>query len=149
MNNFFAMLKQGGSQNMRLMAGPVLILMVLGMMVLPLPPFLLDLFFTFNISLAIMILLVALFTRKPLDFAAFPTVLLFSTLLRLSLNVASTRVVLLHGHTGPDAAGKVIESFGHFLVGGNFAVGLIVFIILIVINFMVITKGAGRIAEVG
>ena len=149
MNDFFAILKQGGAQNARLMAGPVLILMVLAMMVLPLPPFLLDLLFTFNISLAIMILLVALFTRKPLDFAAFPTVLLFSTLLRLALNVASTRVVLLKGHTGPDAAGKVIESFGHFLVGGNFAVGLIVFIILVIINFVVITKGAGRIAEVG
>lgn len=149
MNNFIAILKQGGGQHARLMAGPVLILMVLGMMVLPLPPFLLDLLFTFNISLAIVILLVALFTRKPLDFAAFPTVLLFSTLLRLALNVASTRVVLLNGHTGPDAAGKVIEAFGHFLVGGNFAVGIIVFVILVIINFMVITKGAGRIAEVG
>ncbi|MCG3102524.1 FHIPEP family type III secretion protein, partial [Enterobacter sp. DRP3] len=85
---------------------------------------------------------------KPLDFAAFPSVLLFSTLLRLSLNVASTRVVLLEGHTGPDAAGQVIEAFGHFLVGGNFAVGIVVFVILMIINFMVITKGAGRIAEV-
>ncbi|NYT26379.1 flagellar biosynthesis protein FlhA [Alcaligenaceae bacterium] len=149
MNDFFAILKQGGAQNARLMAGPVLILMVLAMMVLPLPPFLLDLLFTFNISLAVMILLVAMFTRKPLDFAAFPTVLLFSTLLRLALNVASTRVVLMNGHMGPDAAGKVIEAFGHFLVGGNFAVGLIVFIILVIINFIVITKGAGRIAEVG
>lgn len=149
MNNFLAILKQGGGQHARLMAGPVLILMVLAMMVLPLPPFLLDLLFTFNIALAVMILLVALFTSKPLDFAAFPTVLLFSTLLRLALNVASTRVVLLHGHTGPDAAGKVIEAFGHFLIGGNFAVGLIVFIILVIINFVVITKGAGRIAEVG
>lgn len=149
MNNFFAILKQNGGQHARLMIGPVVILMVLAMMVLPLPPFLLDLFFTFNISLSVMILLVALFTRKPLDFAAFPTVLLFSTLLRLALNVASTRVVLLKGHTGPDAAGKVIESFGHFLIGGNFAVGLIVFIILVIINFVVITKGAGRIAEVG
>ena len=149
MNTILSILKQGGGQNARLMVGPVLILMVLGMMVLPLPPFLLDLLFTFNISLAVMILLVALFTSKPLDFAAFPTVLLFSTLLRLALNVASTRVVLLKGHTGPDAAGRVIEAFGHFLVGGNFAVGLIVFIILVIINFVVITKGAGRIAEVG
>ena len=149
MNNFLAILKQSGGQHARLMVGPVVILMVLAMMVLPLPPFLLDLLFTFNISLAVMILLVALFTRKPLDFAAFPTVLLFSTLLRLALNVASTRVVLLQGHTGPDAAGKVIEAFGHFLVGGNFAVGLIVFVILVIINFVVITKGAGRIAEVG
>lgn len=149
MNDIIAILKQGTAQHGRLMAGPVLILMVLAMMVLPLPPFLLDLLFTFNISVAVMILLVAMFTRKPLDFAAFPTVLLFSTLLRLALNVASTRVVLMNGHMGPDAAGKVIEAFGHFLVGGNFAVGLIVFIILVIINFVVITKGAGRIAEVG
>src|SRR5690554_4497550 len=149
MNDFIAILKQGGAHHARLMVGPVLILMVLAMMVLPLPPFLLDLLFTFNISLSVMILLVAMFTRKPLDFAAFPSILLFSTLLRLGLNVASTRVVLLKGHEGPDAAGQVIEAFGHFLVGGNFAVGLIVFLILIIINFMVITKGAGRIAEVG
>ena len=134
--------------NLRALAGPVLIVMILGMMILPLPPFLLDLLFTFNIALSVMVLLVAMYTMKPLDFAAFPSVLLFSTLLRLSLNVASTRVVLLEGHTGPDAAGQVIESFGHFLVGGNFAVGIVVFIILMVINFMVITKGAGRIAEV-
>jgi flagellar biosynthesis protein FlhA len=131
------------------LAGPVLIVMILSMMVLPLPPFLLDILFTFNIALAIMVLLVAMNTTKPLDFAVFPTVLLISTLLRLSLNVASTRVVLLQGHTGPDAAGKVIESFGHFLVGGNYAVGIVVFVILVVINFVVITKGAGRIAEVG
>jgi len=134
---------------LRSMAGPILIVMILAMMVLPLPPFLLDILFTFNIAMAIMVLLVAMNTLKPLDFASFPTVLLISTLLRLSLNVASTRVVLLQGHTGPDAAGKVIESFGHFLVGGNYAVGIVVFAILVVINFMVITKGAGRIAEVG
>jgi len=134
--------------NLRALAGPVLIVMILGMMILPLPPFLLDLLFTFNIALSVMVLLVSMYTMKPLDFAAFPSVLLFSTLLRLSLNVASTRVVLLEGHTGPDAAGQVIESFGHFLVGGNFAVGIVVFVILMVINFMVITKGAGRIAEV-
>lgn len=149
MNSFLASLKNNGAQHARLMAGPVLILMVLGMMILPLPPFILDLLFTFNISLSVMILLVAMFTKKPLDFAAFPAVLLFATLLRLSLNVASTRVVLLHGHKGPDAAGQVIEAFGHFLVGGNFAVGIIVFVILVIINFVVITKGAGRIAEVG
>jgi flagellar biosynthesis protein FlhA len=131
------------------LAGPVLIIMILSMMVLPLPAFLLDLLFTFNIAMSVMVLLVSMYTMKALDFAAFPAVLLFSTLLRLSLNVASTRVVLLHGHTGPDAAGKVIEAFGHFLVGGNFAVGVMVFIILVLINFMVITKGAGRIAEVG
>ncbi|WP_413738586.1 flagellar biosynthesis protein FlhA [Sodalis sp. RH21] len=133
----------------QILAGPVLILMILSMMVLPLPPFILDLLFTFNIALSIMVLLVAMFTRKTLEFAAFPTILLFSTLLRLSLNIASTRIILLHGHTGTAAAGRVIEAFGHFLVGGNFAIGIVVFIILVVINFMVITKGAGRIAEVG
>ena len=134
--------------NLRQLAAPMLIVMILSMMVLPLPPFMLDLFFTFNIALSIMVMLVAMYTMKPLDFSVFPTVLLVTTLLRLSLNVASTRVVLLEGHTGPDAAGKVIEAFGHFLVGGNYAVGLVVFVILVVINFVVITKGAGRIAEV-
>lgn len=130
------------------LAVPLLAFMVLTMMVLPLPPFVLDLLFTFNIAIAIIVLLVSSYTKKPLDFAAFPTVLLFATLLRLSLNVASTRVVLVEGHGGPDAAGKVIEAFGHFVIGGNFAVGIIVFAILVVINFVVITKGAGRIAEV-
>lgn len=134
--------------NLKALAGPVLIIMILGMMVLPLPPFVLDILFTFNIALAVIVLMVSLYTKNPLEFAVFPTVLLITTLLRLSLNVASTRVVLLEGHTGPDAAGKVIEAFGHFLVGGNYAVGLVVFIILVVINFVVITKGAGRIAEV-
>ena len=124
--------------SMKLLAGPLLILMILGMMILPLPPFALDLLFTFNIALSIMVLLVSMFAEKPLDFAAFPAVLLFTTLLRLSLNVASTRVVLMEGHEGGDAAGKVIEAFGTFLVGGNFAVGLVVFPILVIINFMVI-----------
>ena len=133
----------------QVLAGPILILIILSMMVLPLPPFILDLLFTFNIALSIMVLLVAMFTQRTLDFAAFPTILLFSTLLRLSLNVASTRVILMEGHTGGAAAGRVIEAFGHFLVGGNFAIGIVVFIILVLINFMVITKGAGRIAEVG
>ncbi|NIF21720.1 flagellar biosynthesis protein FlhA [Candidatus Pantoea multigeneris] len=133
----------------QVLAGPVLILLILSMMVLPLPPFILDLLFTFNIALSIMVLLVAMFTQRTLDFAAFPTILLFSTLLRLSLNVASTRIILLEGHTGAGAAGRVVEAFGHFLVGGNFAIGIVVFIILVIINFMVITKGAGRIAEVG
>ncbi len=133
----------------QVMAGPVLILMILSMMVLPLPPFVLDLLFTFNIALSIMVLLVAMFTQKTLEFAAFPTILLFSTLLRLALNVASTRIILMEGHTGAGAAGRVVEAFGHFLVGGNFAIGIVVFIILVIINFMVITKGAGRIAEVG
>lgn len=131
------------------LVGPLLIVMILAMMVLPLPPILLDILFTFNIAVSIMVLLVSMNTTRALDFAVFPSVLLITTLLRLSLNVASTRVVLLEGHTGPDAAGKVIESFGHFLVGGNYAVGIIVFAILVIINFMVITKGAGRIAEVG
>ena len=128
---------------------PLFIVMVLAMMVLPLPPMALDLLFTFNIALALMVMLVAASMVRPLDFAAFPTVLLVTTLLRLSLNVASTRVVLMEGHTGAGAAGRVIESFGHFLIGGNFAVGLIVFAILVVINFIVVTKGAERIAEVG
>ena len=130
-------------------AGPILVVMILSMMILPLPPFLLDLMFTFNIAVAMIVLLISLYLNRPLDFAVFPTVLLLTTLLRLSLNVASTRVVLLEGHTGPDAAGKVIEAFGQFLVGGNYAVGIVVFAILVLINFVVITKGAGRIAEVG
>ncbi len=133
----------------QVLAGPVLILLILSMMVLPLPPFILDLLFTFNIALSIMVLLVAMFTQRTLEFAAFPTILLFSTLLRLALNVASTRIILMEGHTGAGAAGRVVEAFGHFLVGGNFAIGIVVFIILVIINFMVITKGAGRIAEVG
>jgi flagellar biosynthesis protein FlhA len=131
------------------LGAPMAVIMVLSMMVLPLPPFMLDLMFTFNIAMAVMVMMVAAHMIKPLDFAAFPTVLLLTTLLRLSLNVASTRVVLLEGHTGTGAAGRVIEAFGHFLIGGNFAVGLIVFAILVVINFIVVTKGAERIAEVG
>lgn len=134
--------------NLNRLAGPVLIIMILMMMILPLPAILLDMFFTFNIALSLIVLLVSLYTLKPLEFSAFPTVLLLTTLLRLSLNVASTRVILLEGHTGGDAAGKVIEAFGHFLVGGNYAIGILVFIILVVINFTVVTKGAGRIAEV-
>ncbi|WP_265923014.1 flagellar biosynthesis protein FlhA [Cupriavidus nantongensis] len=149
LSNLFNLPGLRSAGQLKAMTGPLLIIMILGMMILPLPPFVLDLLFTFNIALAIMVLLVSMYTQKPLDFAAFPAVLLFTTLLRLSLNVASTRVVLLEGHTGPDAAGKVVEAFGHFLVGGNFAVGIVVFAILVVINFMVITKGAGRIAEVG
>ncbi|MGL4640791.1 MAG: flagellar biosynthesis protein FlhA [Shewanella sp.] len=127
---------------------PLLVLAALAMIVLPIPPFLLDILFSFNIALALIVLLVAIYTDRPLDFAAFPTVLLVATLLRLALNVASTRVVLLEGHNGADAAGKVIEAFGNVVIGGNYAVGLVVFIILIIINFVVVTKGAGRIAEV-
>jgi flagellar biosynthesis protein FlhA len=131
------------------LAAPILIILMLSMMVLPLPAFVLDVFFSFNIALSIIVLLTSLYTIKPLDFMAFPAVLLISTMLRLSLNVASTRVVLTEGHTGPDAAGKVIEAFGHFLIGGNYTVGIVVFVILTIINFTVVTKGAGRIAEVG
>ena len=136
---------RGGAKQL---AGPFLILLILSMMVLPLPPFMLDLFFTFNIAISIIVMLVAINVMKPLDFSVFPTVLLITTLLRLSLNVASTRVVLLEGHAGPGSAGQVIDAFGHFLVGGNFAVGIVVFAILVIINFVVITKGAGRVAEV-
>ena len=148
MNTITRRLSLFSGVNARSLAAPLLILMILGMMVLPLPAFLLDIMFTFNIALSVMVLLVSIHTLKPLDFAVFPTVLLLTTLLRLSLNVASTRIVLMEGHTGPDAAGKVIEAFGHYLVGGNYTVGIVVFIILVVINFIVITKGAGRIAEV-
>jgi flagellar biosynthesis protein FlhA len=130
------------------LAVPVLVLLILAMMVLPLPTFMLDVLFTLNIALAMIVMLVSLNSRRPLDFSVFPTVLLLTTLLRLSLNVASTRIILMQGHTGADAAGKVIESFGNFLVGGNYVVGFVVFLILVIINFIVITKGAGRIAEV-
>ena len=129
-------------------AAPILVVAILAMMVLPMPPWLLDTFFTLNIAVALMVMMVAAYMLRPLDFSAFPAILLLTTLMRLSLNVASTRVVLLEGHTGPGAAGAVIEAFGHFLIGGNFAVGLIVFSILVVINFVVVTKGAERIAEV-
>ncbi|WP_425342705.1 flagellar biosynthesis protein FlhA [Piscinibacter koreensis] len=137
------------AKSIRALMAPLVVVMILAMMVLPLPPFALDLLFTFNIAMALMVMMVAAYMVRPLDFAAFPAVILLTTLLRLSLNVASTRVVLLEGHTGAGAAGAVIESFGHFLIGGNFAVGLIVFAILVVINFVVVTKGAERIAEVG
>lgn len=148
MNSTFRLPNFLNGADLKQLAGPLFIVMILAMMVMPLPPFALDVLFTFNIALSIIVLLASLYTQKALDFAAFPTILLVSTLLRLSLNVASTRVVLLEGHSGPDAAGKVIESFGHFLVGGNYTVGIVVFVILVVINFVVITKGAGRIAEV-
>ena len=130
------------------LAVPVMIVAILAMMIVPLPPFLLDLLFSFNIALAIVVMLVGAYAVRPLDFAVFPAILLVTTLMRLSLNVASTRAVLMDGHTGTDAAGQVIESFAEFVVGGNFAVGIIVFSILTVINFVVVTKGAGRIAEV-
>ncbi len=127
---------------------PLLLVMMFSMMIVPLPPFALDLAFTFNIALALIIILVSIYTLRPLDFAVFPTVLLVATMLRLALNVASTRVVLINGHTGTGAAGNVIESFGNFVVGGNYAVGFVVFAILVIINFVVVTKGAGRVSEV-
>jgi flagellar biosynthesis protein FlhA len=127
---------------------PMVILALLAMVVLPLPPLVLDALFTFNICVSLVVILAVVYVLRPIDLAAFPTVLLLATLLRLALNVASTRVVLLEGHQGADAAGKVIEAFGEFVVGGNYAVGLIVFIILVIINFMVVTKGAGRVSEV-
>ncbi|KPQ29634.1 MAG: flagellar biosynthesis protein FlhA [Marinobacter excellens HL-55] len=127
---------------------PLMLMGLLGMMILPMPAFLLDVFFTFNITLSIVILLVCVYALRPMEFASFPTVLLVATLLRLGLNVASTRIVLLEGHEGGDAAGKVIESFGAVLIGGNYAVGLVVFAILMIINFLVVTKGAGRVSEV-
>ena len=127
---------------------PLLVMVVLAMMVLPLPAFLLDVLFTFNISLSLMILLAVIYVRRALEFATFPTVLLGATLLRLGLNVASTRIVLIKGHTGAHAAGHVIAAFGQFVVGGNYAVGMVVFTVLVIINFVVITKGAGRISEV-
>ncbi|WP_283248846.1 flagellar biosynthesis protein FlhA [Luteibacter aegosomaticola] len=129
-------------------AAPIAMLIMLGMMMLPLPPFMLDLLFTFNIALSLVILLATMYVMRPLELASFPTVVLFATLLRLALNIASTRVVLLHGHNGPGAAGKVIEAFAEFVIGGNFAVGFVVFAILTIINFVVVTKGATRVSEV-
>src|ERR1700761_3487445 len=127
---------------------PVGVLAVLAMVVLPLPPFALDVLFTFNIALSIVIVMTVFNVSRPIEFGVFPTVMLMATLLRLALNVASTRVVLLHGYSGPDAAGRVIQAFGEFVIGGNFAVGVVVFIILTIINFVVVTKGSGRISEV-
>ena len=144
--NFIDRLKQ---LNTKTLAAPIIVIMMMAMMILPIPSFVLDIFFTVNISLSIIVLLTALYTISPLDFMVFPAVLLITTMLRLSLNVASTRIVLTEGHNGPDAAGKVIEAFGHFLIGGNYLVGCVIFIILTIINFVVVTKGAGRIAEVG
>ncbi len=130
------------------LGAPVLLIIMLSMVVLPMPPILLDLFFTFNIALSLVVLLVSVYALRPLDFTVFPTIILIATLLRLALNIASTRVVLLEGHTGGAAAGKVIEAFGDFVIGGNYAVGLVVFAILVIINFVVVTKGAGRVSEV-
>lgn len=127
---------------------PALVLLIIGMLVLPLPPFLLDVLFTFNIASSLLIIMIAISTKKPLDFSSFPSVLLFATMLRLALNVASTRVILVNGHEGPETAGKVIAAFGEFVIGGNYVVGFIIFSILMIINFIVVTKGAGRVSEV-
>jgi len=137
-----------GSISGKGMGAPILLVMMLAMIIIPMPPIALDMLFTFNIALSLVVLMVTVYALRPLDFGIFPTVLLITTLLRLALNVASTRVVLLNGHTGTGAAGKVIESFGEFVVGGNYAVGLVVFAILVIINFVVVTKGAGRVSEV-
>ena len=137
--------KSVGAQGL---GAPLILIMMLGMVVIPMPPLALDVFFTFNIALSLVVLLVVVYTMKPLEFSVFPSLLLVATLLRLALNVASTRVVLLEGHEGGDAAGKVIEAFGSFVIGGNYAVGLVVFAILVIINFVVVTKGAGRVSEV-
>jgi flagellar biosynthesis protein FlhA len=127
---------------------PALVLLIMAMLVLPLPPLLLDFLFTFNIVASLVIIMIAIGTRNPLDFSSFPSVLLFATMLRLGLNVASTRVILVHGHQGHDAAGKVIAAFGEFVISGNYLVGFIIFAILMIINFIVVTKGAGRVSEV-
>lgn len=147
----FGALKSFYTNNSRHIKGigtPLFVMALLAMVILPMPPFLLDILFSFNITLSLVVLLVVVYTKRPLDFAIFPTILLLATLLRLALNIASTRVVLLKGHEGPDAAGKVIEAFGSVVIGGNYTVGVVVFAILIIINFVVITKGAGRISEV-
>ncbi|WP_189376619.1 flagellar biosynthesis protein FlhA [Thalassotalea profundi] len=144
----FNQLKQKKFSYLSGIGTPILVMAVLGMIILPMPAFLLDILFSFNIALSLVVLLITVYTLKPLDFGSFPAVLLIATILRLALNVASTRVVLLEGHEGPGAAGKVIEAFGSVVIGGNYAVGLVVFLILIIINFMVVTKGAGRISEV-
>ena len=127
---------------------PALVLLIIAMLILPLPTFLLDILFTLNIMIALIVIMIGIHTERPLDFSSFPAVLLFATMLRLSLNVASTRIVLVNGHEGTDAAGKVIEAFGNFVISGNYLVGFIIFGILMIINFIVVTKGAGRVSEV-
>ena len=143
-----AILNSVKTTGMRGLGAPLMLVMLLVMVVIPLPPLALDIFFTFNIALSLIVVMVVVYTLRPLEFSVFPSLLLVATLLRLALNVASTRVVLLEGHQGGDAAGKVIEAFGAFVIGGNYAVGLVVFAILVIINFVVVTKGAGRVSEV-
>ena len=127
---------------------PALVLVIMAMLVVPLPPLMLDILFTFNIVIGLLIIMIAIGTRKPLEFSSFPSVLLFATMLRLALNVASTRVILVNGHEGPESAGKVIAAFGEFVIAGNYLVGFIIFVILMIVNFFVVTKGAGRVSEV-
>ena len=127
---------------------PAMVLLIMAMLVVPLPPLLLDILFTFNIGCSLLVIMIAIGTRKPLEFSSFPSVLLFATMLRLGLNVASTRVILVDGHEGHEAAGKVVAAFGEFVIGGNYVVGFIIFAILMIINFIVVTKGAGRVSEV-
>ena len=145
-DSFLVTVKEFGKNGL---GTPLLLVIMFSMMIVPLPPFALDTLFTFNIALALIIILVSIYTMRPLDFAVFPTVLLIATMMRLALNIASTRVVLLNGHTGSHAAGSVIESFGSFVVGGNYAVGFVIFAILVIINFVVVTKGAGRVWACG
>jgi len=145
---FFSKFDSSKFSFIRGLGTPLIVMATLGMVILPMPAILLDTLFSFNIALSLVVLLITVYTLKPLEFGSFPAVLLIATILRLALNVASTRLVLLEGHKGPDAAGKVIEAFGSVVIGGNYAVGLIVFLILIIINFIVVTKGAGRISEV-
>ena len=127
---------------------PVLVLLIMAMLVVPMPPLLLDIMFTFNIACSLIVIMIAIGTRKPLEFSSFPSVLLITTMLRLALNVASTRVILVNGHEGHEAAGKVVAAFGEFVISGNYIVGFIIFAILMIINFIVVTKGAGRVSEV-
>ena len=127
---------------------PLLVLLIISMLVIPMPAILLDMLFTLNIVLGLVIIMIAINVSKPLEFSSFPSILLLATMLRLSLNVASTRIVLVKGHEGPSAAGKVIEAFGDFVIAGNYIVGFIIFAILMIINFIVVTKGAGRVSEV-
>ena len=134
--------------NLNSLSIPGLVLMIMAMLILPLPAWLLDVLFTFNIASGLLIVMIAIGTRKPLDFSSFPSVLLFATMLRLALNVASTRVILVNGHEGQEAAGKVVAAFGEIVIGGNYLVGFIIFGILMIINFIVVTKGAGRVSEV-
>ena len=148
-NNSLSILRQNISRfDPAGLAIPGLVLLIMAMMVLPLPPLLLDLLFTFNIVVSLVVIMIAISTRKPLEFSSFPAILLFATMLRLALNVASTRVILVDGHTGPEAAGHVIAAFGEFVIAGNYLVGFIIFVILMIVNFFVVTKGAGRVSEV-